>query len=85
MNADSLAKSDYLGHHYSDSELVIGLVAATGTDLGRISDIIGERLSAFNYTAETIRISKEVIPGMFELRATPSDHFRFYSGANGSW
>lgn len=46
---------------YSDSEIIIGLVGAVGTNLDRIVDIIKDRLSIFNYNSETIHVSKEII------------------------
>lgn len=45
----------------SDSELVIGLVGAVGTDLEIIKNSIKERLTAFGYKTEEIRISTDII------------------------
>jgi hypothetical protein len=51
-----------LGHQYSDSELVIGLVGAVGAELNKVEDIIRDRLKVFRYEVEEIRISRDVIP-----------------------
>lgn len=44
-----------------DSELVIGLVGAVGTDLKRVKDIVSERLGVFNYGCDEIKISSDII------------------------
>ncbi len=51
----------------NDSELVIGLVGAIGTDLDRVIKIITDRLRAFHYGVSTVRVSKDVIQECFEL------------------
>ncbi|QDU35778.1 tRNA-specific adenosine deaminase [Maioricimonas rarisocia] len=48
--------------HALDSELVIGLVGAVGTDLNRVSDLLAQQLSLTGYNVRTIKISREVIP-----------------------
>lgn len=50
---------------YADSELIIGLVGAVGTQLRRITEIIAERMPAYNYHAEIIRVSDNVIKQIF--------------------
>lgn len=52
----------------NNSELVISLVGAIGTDLAIVNRILTDRLAQFNYTTQTIRISKDVIP---EITPTP--------------
>jgi hypothetical protein len=54
-------ENDWINNSYADSELVIGLVGAVGTDLSLVSDIICQRLVHYNYTTEEIRISKDII------------------------
>jgi deoxycytidylate deaminase len=44
-----------------DSELVIGLVTAVGTDLDYVVRILKERLATFEYEAREIKISSDVI------------------------
>ena len=41
-NADF--ENNWINNTYADSELIIGLVGAVGTDLSQVSDIIKERL-----------------------------------------
>jgi len=53
---------------YKDSELVIALVGAVGTELGRISQTLTELLRRYRYTTEEIRISANVIGEMVELQ-----------------
>lgn len=48
-----------------DSELVIGLVGAVGTDLSQICEKIKKRLVAYNYKANIIRVSKDIISQFF--------------------
>ena len=52
---------------YKDSELVIGLVGAIGTDLENITKIISDRLEAYRYTSDSLRISKECIVPLCEI------------------
>ncbi|HBE9180351.1 TPA: dCMP deaminase family protein [Serratia fonticola] len=47
--------------HSSDSELVIGLVGAVGTNLDLLKVSITEMLKAYSYDVEEIRISKDII------------------------
>jgi hypothetical protein len=64
------AQGQYLTQTSADSEIVIGLVGAVGTDLGTVAKIIEERLEKhFNYRHVQIRISTDVIP----LVVPPSD------------
>lgn len=56
-----------LGNRYSDSELVIALVGAVGTEMDNVVSILSGRLGAFGYTAEEIKVSRDVIA---ELSAT---------------
>lgn len=50
-----------------DSELVIGLVGAVGTDLSFISSIIKERLSTFEYTCDIVKISDDIIKPIVKM------------------
>ena len=59
-----------------NSELVIGLVAAIGTDLDRAHSIISERLSRAGYNIKTIRISKEVIPLLTPVPESGNDKYK---------
>ena len=42
--------SDYLNNKELDSELVIGLVCAVGTETGLVIDLLRERLGRVGYT-----------------------------------
>ena len=54
--------SDAVGQKFIDSELVIGLVGAVGTELDKVIGVIKDRLSAFTYNGEPVHLSAEVIP-----------------------
>lgn len=43
---------------YADSELVIGVVCAVGTDYGPIEACLGEALGRYGYSTRTVRISR---------------------------
>ncbi|WP_200889625.1 hypothetical protein [Cohnella kolymensis] len=64
--------ADFFENKYSDSEVVIGLVGAVGTEQSRIVEVIKDRLqTAFRYRAELIHVSRDVIS---DLYLTHSDH-----------
>jgi deoxycytidylate deaminase len=63
---------------FDDSELVLGLVAATGTDLERVTKILEERLQAFRYRPDVIKISRDIIP---ELRPS-ANHPGYFAKTN---
>lgn len=48
--------------HNVDSELVIGLVGAVGTDLKRVRDLLSESLKRIGYAVHVVKISTDVIP-----------------------
>lgn len=56
---------------YSDSEVIIGIVCAVGTEHKIVTDIIKDRLAAFNYQSDEIHISKDVIPQLFKPKESP--------------
>lgn len=62
---EGVLHEEHLNGSYSDSEIVIGLVGAVGTELTDIKQIITERLETFNYTSNEIRISQDII-SLFE-------------------
>jgi deoxycytidylate deaminase len=51
-----------LGRSFSDSELVLGLIGAVGTDLESVRNILTERLSVIGYKVTPVRITERVIP-----------------------
>src|SRR5690606_14819855 len=50
-----------LDDSYSDSELIIGLVGSIGTNLKAVAELLEERLKAFSYTTNHIKVSSDVI------------------------
>jgi len=49
------------------SELVLGLIGAVGTDLRKVQDILSSRLRVCGYTVVVIQISTDVIPEICDL------------------
>lgn len=56
-----------------DSELIIALVAAVGTDLSAITSVIADRLKTFNYKTTEIKISNQIIAELRDI--PPAPHF----------
>lgn len=81
----------------ADSELVIALVGAVGTELDTVIKILENRLQGYEYKVHTIHISRDVIPEIREIQLpsncdeytridalmTAGDDARKYSGDNG--
>ncbi len=59
-NDEKVLHEEHLNGSYSDSEIVIGLVGAVGTELTAIKQIITDRLATFHYSSEEIRISQDI-------------------------
>jgi len=51
---------------YIDTEIVVGLVGAVGTQLSRVVEVIADRLTAFKYNSREIRVSRDVIGVLFD-------------------
>ena len=51
-----------IGAPFKNGELVIGLIGAVGTDLGRVREALGDWLSHVSYEVHQIRITSDVIP-----------------------
>jgi deoxycytidylate deaminase len=60
-----------LGRRFLDSELIIGLVGAVGTELNKVVDILEARLKVSSYQVQHVRISHEIIP---QLVSVPDRH-----------
>lgn len=60
-------KEEFINWTYQDSEIVIGLVGAIGTKQKRIVEIISDRLKAYNYLAEEISVSQDVISRKYDI------------------
>src|SRR5690606_25271833 len=69
-------KEEFLNWTYQDSELVIGLVGAVGTEQQRIVQIIKDRLKAYRYETEEIRVSHDVIGKIYEISDTTNEFER---------
>ncbi len=69
-NASTIRTSDDHIHksfegRYTDTELVIGLVGAVGTQQKRVVEAITDRLRVFNYHVREIRVSQHVIGTLY--------------------
>jgi hypothetical protein len=51
----------FLGNQYPDSELVLALIGAVGTELVKVESIISDRLKTYDYSCEKMHISRDVI------------------------
>ncbi len=58
----SVEPDPFLGGKFTQSELVIGLVGAVGTNLNDARSALEERLKIFGYTTRIINISSDIIP-----------------------
>lgn len=56
--------------NFSDSELIIGLVGAVGTEMSEIISVLEDRLKIVGYTTHKIRVSERVIPKLVEVGDT---------------
>ncbi|MBU2512791.1 cytidine deaminase [bacterium] len=66
----------YFDDSYPDSELIIGLVGAVGTNLSQVTTIIRDRLRSFNYNTDEIRISQQIIKEFRNVEDSDSDYTR---------
>lgn len=66
---------------FSDSELVLGLIGAVGTELQKVRDILEERLQVVGYDVVRVQITGDVIPQITEPEPWPSgdEHARLVS------
>lgn len=73
-NENSGFEHDWISNTSTDSELIIGLVGAVGTDLQKVSEIIKERLSQYHYNSEEIRVSKQIIKELCNIEESPNPY-----------
>lgn len=59
-----------------DSELIIGLVCALGTEKTLVIDLLTERLGRAGYSAQIIKVSRDVIPLLQPVPLPTNDNFR---------
>ena len=55
------------------SELIVGLVGAVGTELSQVVDLLTERIKLAGYEVRRIKVSDEVIPIFNSEKVTPAD------------
>lgn len=58
---------DYMNDQQLDSELIIGLVSAVGSETSLVIDLLKERLGCAGYKVVIVKISRDVIPAIPEL------------------
>ncbi len=56
---------------FSDSELVLGLIGAVGTDLQKVRDILRDRLKVIGYKVAQVRVTRQVIPKIVAPKRHP--------------
>lgn len=59
-----------------DSELVIGLVSATGTENSEVIRLLEERLGQAGYSTVLVKISKSVIPLIYKVPSYGRDNYK---------
>jgi hypothetical protein len=52
----------FLSQPFADAEIIFGLVAAVGTDLGKVRSVLEDRLKVLGYIVTHVRITTDVIP-----------------------
>jgi deoxycytidylate deaminase len=66
---------------FDDSELVIGLVGAVGTELDKVARHLAQRLEAHHYDVQHVRISRHVIPRIISVPDPhPADEYTRITG-----
>ena len=63
---------------FSDSELVIGLVGAVGSELHRVSQFIQNKLSNSGYEVKVIKVSQDVIPLFVDAHLDTSNDTEYH-------
>ncbi len=71
--------SDYLTNKELDSELIIGLVCAVGTETSLVIDLLRERLERVGYRVEVVKVSADVIPQLYDVEDPGDNQFKRYS------
>jgi deoxycytidylate deaminase len=59
-----------------NSELILGFVGATGTDLDSVIRLFEERLPVFQYNTDRVRVSQDVIPDLSGIGVSESSFFK---------
>ncbi|MBX3180310.1 MAG: cytidine deaminase [Candidatus Hydrogenedentes bacterium] len=61
LSSASINRETAIGRRFRNSEIVIGLVGAVGTELENVCNVLKERLQSFGYFPDTISVSRDVI------------------------
>ena len=69
------ASKAYLKGPFDESELVIGLVGAVGTEFGKVIDLIRTCLAHYKYEVQVIRVSKDVIEECFNFGESQNSEY----------
>jgi hypothetical protein len=59
-----MPSQEWLQKQFSESELILGLIGAVGTEMTKVREILRNRLELHGYTVVIIGISKDIIPMM---------------------
>ena len=70
---------DYLNDQQIDSELIIGLVCAVGSETSLVIDLLTERLSCAGYNVLIVKISRDVIPLLCDVPKDDIDKYQWIS------
>ena len=68
--------SDYLNTNEIQSELVIGLVCAVGTETERAIELLKERLGRAGYAVHVVKISRDVIQPLLGINPEGADKYQ---------
>ena len=58
----AMPSQEWLQKQFSESELILGLIGAVGTEMTKVREILKNRLELHGYTVVIIGISKDIIP-----------------------
>ncbi len=91
ITEDKNISNQFLDDEFENSEIIIGLVSAVGTEVSRIANPLKDRLSGFGYSVVDIRVSSLLPPPApqnseyqrIKHYMTEGDHIRGTSGNNG--
>ena len=75
---DTVPAKKYLDQAFSDSELIIGMVSAVGTDLRSVIQTLEDRLKIFRYDTHIIKVSRDIIPQIIRVPLDERCHDQFH-------
>ena len=65
---------------FTESEVILALVGAVGTELGMVVDVLRDRLKVVGYEVQEIRVSTEIIPTLISQARISGNEFGRISG-----